>query len=45
LIIRVWSYRSIGDISGDSLGAVAQVSQMFVFLVAVGVLGSTCECL
>ena len=45
LIIRVWSYRSIGGISGDSLGAVAQVSQMFVFLVAVGVLGSTCECL
>ncbi|MDG1198439.1 MAG: adenosylcobinamide-GDP ribazoletransferase [Actinomycetota bacterium] len=44
LIIRGWSYRSIGGISGDSLGAVAQVSQMVVVLVSVGVLGSTCEC-
>jgi len=44
VLVSIWSYRSVGGIAGDSLGAIAQLSQTSVLLGAVVLNDGVCAC-
>ena len=44
VLVWIWSYRSVGGIAGDSLGAIAQLSQTSVLLGAVVLNDGVCAC-
>ena len=44
VIISAWSYRSIGGLVGDSLGAIAQLAQMSLLIGSVALTDGSCDC-
>ena len=44
VLVWIWSHRSVGGIAGDSLGAIAQLSQTSVLLGAVVLNDGVCAC-
>jgi cobalamin synthase len=44
VLVCIWSHRSVGGIAGDSLGAIAQLSQTSVLFGAVVLNDGVCAC-